>query len=154
MTELQIQKDKCKKIMIAGAIVAACALIILIIGAALTVDALRAIGIFGILGAIISVWVGYDRLEKVKRSYCPACGKKFDYENDVSWEETEENEKTNSSSSSTTATLEATVEVQCHCANCGNSIEFTKKFIIAKMDKDGKVTRKNLRTEVRKYFIE
>lgn len=88
--------------------------------------------------------------ERIMRSYCPECGKKYDYENDVAWVETEEN--TRSGSNGETASLEATVEFTCTCENCGNQTSFSKKFTIARVDKDGNVKRSNLKDLARKYF--
>ena len=98
----------------------------------------------------IGVTIGFmTEKKRIMRSYCPACGKKYDYEEDVEWVEGSEEEKDNGK----TASLVSTVDFTCTCSNCGNESSFTEKFTVAKRDENGKITRYNLKDLARKYFV-
>ena len=113
-------------------------------------DELAVIGVFGAIAGIVFLVIGTQKAGRVKRSFCPECSRKYDYEDDVSWEELDERTE---SSSDGSGRLISNVEINCLCENCGNSITFTKKFTIARVDKNGRVQRYNLGSQIRKFFI-
>ena len=104
-------------------------------------------GFVAAIGALLIIFAlssGGQTKKRIKRSYCPECGEKYDYNDDVEYVVSEEIEKNTS--------IEAVVDFECTCGNCGNSTEFTEKFTIASIDKNGNVVYKNLGTEAKKYF--
>ncbi len=120
-----------------------------------------AVAIVGVMNADTTDWGGFvaaigalliifalsssaKTKKQIKRSYCPNCGAKYDYNDDVEYQVSEEIQKQ--------ASIEAVVEFECTCGNCGNTTEFTEKFTIASIDKNGNVVYKNLGIEAKKYF--
>ena len=149
MTEREIQIAKCKKIIMAGGIILGVGFLFMIIFGALGLD-ISGFGFLIILVGLITGGLGFYDKVRSERSFCAACGKKYDYEDDVSWEVVEEY---NSDGSSTSRLIDK-VEITCSCANCGNESSFTKNFTVSTLDSRGKLTQKNLETEIRKYFIQ
>ena len=100
----------------------------------------------------------FQEKQKVKRNFCPKCGKRVDYENDVEWAVIETDEKSynpssgNSSSRKMTEKEISTVEFTCTCAECGEETTFTKKFVTAITYDDGTVKEHNVTTLAKKYF--
>lgn len=95
-----------------------------------------------LLSCLLSIAGVADR-KRVKRSYCPYCGEKYDYEEDVAWEVLNVTVSNNNK--------KADVEFQCVCSNCGEETAFTKNFTIAYFQ-NGKYVEKNIQTEAKKYF--
>ena len=97
-------------------------------------------------------------LKKVKRCFCPECGEKYDYNNDVEWEvsEIEIKEQKNTNSKSYTKKIVGIriehVDVECHCANCGATNSFSHKFRTVEVYDDGQVNVKNIQSIVKKNF--
>ena len=114
-----------------------------------------------IIVSLLSFATGYfiykGENERIKRSFCPNCETKYDYEDDVSWEVTQENvsyPKSNSSSSNDVyARRTAVLEFSCECSCCGHVTGFSKNFEIAVQYNNGNIREKNIRTEARKYFV-
>jgi len=82
---------------------------------------------------------------KIRRSYCKACGKKFNYHSDVAWSvaEVERNAQKHT----------ATVNIECHC-DCGHTDYHTAKATVAYFDKQKKSwIEKNVETVVRGLFV-
>jgi hypothetical protein len=104
---------------------------------------LIAVGCAGITGAI------FREIQRTKRSYCKKCGEKYNVATDIGYEQTSESE---SKDFFNQPCLKASVDFECRCHNCGAERTFTKVFITATMDKDGRVTRKNLRTLCDNYL--
>ena len=100
--------------------------------------------ISGLLFLIFMIVNMSDR-KRIRRSYCPHCGEKYDYEEDVSWECT----------NVVTGDREQTAELEicCSCDNCGEETVFTKSFKTASVDSQGRIKEYNLQNEVRKYFV-
>lgn len=86
----------------------------------------------------------YER-KRIKRSFCPNCGEKYNYQNDVSWEvsDVETNDKKQV----------ARVEFECTCHECGHTTEFAEKFVTATIDENGKIRNNNIQDQAKKYFI-
>ena len=151
MTEFEIQLNKWKKITKIGWIVLPCALLSSLIGGSFDLLFFAIIGWLGLFTAGTMIIMGYSECTRIKRSYCTVCGKKFDYEDgDISWEEVGDIES--SGKDGISAILKSVVEFECTCENCGNSIRFSKKFEVARRDDKGNVKRKDLESEIRKYF--
>lgn len=87
--------------------------------------------------------VVFSDKKRIKRSYCPYCGEKYDYLQDVAWEVSNITISNNSKN--------ADVEFQCSCSNCGEETKFTKNFKIAYFQ-NGKYIEKNIQTEAKRYF--
>ena len=81
--------------------------------------------------------------KRIKRSYCPYCGEKYDYEEDVAWEVSNVTVSNNDK--------KADVEFQCVCSNCGEETTFTKNFRVAYFQ-NGKYVEKNIQVEAKRYF--
>lgn len=95
-----------------------------------------------LLGCMFAIFIVADR-KRVKRSYCPYCGEKYDYQEDVAWEVSNVTVSNNDK--------KADVEFQCVCSNCGEETSFTKNFRIAYFQ-NGKYVEKNIQTEAKRYF--
>ena len=95
-----------------------------------------------LISCILTIVVVLDR-KRIKRSYCPHCGEKYDYEDDIAWEV--------SNVTIFNSDKRADVKFQCVCANCGEETFFTKNFKIAYFQ-NGKYIEKNIRTEAKNYF--
>lgn len=95
-----------------------------------------------LVGGLLTIAVFADK-KRVKRSYCPYCGEKYDYEEDVAWEVSNVTVSNNDK--------KADVEFQCVCSNCGEETTFTKNFRIAYFQ-NGKYVEKNIQAEAKKYF--
>ena len=103
------------------------------------------IGVIGLILIPAGFFVLSDGKKRINRSFCPYCGEKYDYENDVSWEETERFDEENK--------VVANVEFECCCSNCGETQEFSQKFTILSYDKNKNTWKQNnLKTMARKYF--
>ena len=84
-------------------------------------------------------------LRGIKRSFCPSCGKKYNYNTDIAWEVASEEEKERS--------IVAYVDVECACRECGQVSSFTVKRTTATMDpKTGRVKQYNIQNSMKKYF--
>ena len=68
--------------------------------------------------------------KKIKRSYCPYCGQHYDMDN-IDWEVISEDCTGNS--------IEATVEFDCYCDECGESTTFEKRMTVAKRRDNGDI---------------
>lgn len=109
------------------------------------VPTLQAFGGFFFVPAVgILVYTTMQK-KRVNCSFCPNCGKKYDYETDISWEELERN--------STEKSVKAKVEFECSCSNCGHVNEFTKEFTVATLDPNGNIKHHNISSLARKYFV-
>ena len=105
---------------------------------------------------LLFVWLPAS-LKKVKRCFCPECGEKYDYDNDVEWEvsEIEIKEKITNPKSDRKQLAGIRIEhvdVECHCANCGATNSFSHKFRTGEVYDDGQVNVKNIQIIVKKYF--
>ncbi len=85
-----------------------------------------------------------DRV-RIKRSYCPYCGKKYDYEEDIAWE-------TDNVSIENDSKQVATLDFECTCSACGKTTTFSKKFTIGQFDNQGNYKEYNVKSLARKYF--
>lgn len=104
-----------------------------------------ALGLSAFMLVVVYIPMLFSELKRVKRSFCKYCGAKYNYNRDIAWEVSSEEEKTNS--------LVAYVDVECTCQNCGAEVDFTLKQTTASVDpKTGRVKQYNLRNSMRKYF--
>ena len=111
-------------------------------------DALVTIGVILIILGFATFVAGRVLASQVKKCFCKECGKRYDYDNDISWEVISEETTSNSNGARKTAK----VEITCSCSNCGNEKTFNKNVCIATVDRNGKVTHTNLDAELKKYF--
>ena len=87
----------------------------------------------------------YSTLKRIKKSYCGACGTKFNYERDIAWTETT---RTTSADKQT-----ATVQIECNCNACGHTDHHTASIVTAKYDKKNNCwVKNNLETKVKDLF--
>ena len=81
----------------------------------------------------------------IRRSFCPSCEEKYDYQNDVAWECTHVE--------TTARKQKADVEVECTCHACGHKTAFKERFVTGEVDEFGAVQEYSLYDLVRKHFI-
>ena len=102
-------------------------------------------GIIAAIMILVGPYLLITTRKRIKRSYCPSCATAYDYQKDISWEETEEMETDNKQT--------AVVEFVCHCRKCNEKTIFTKKFVVASYDKNKNTWKyNNVETLARKYF--
>ncbi len=111
---------------------------------------IEGIMIFGILFAVVFIPLGiiefFRGKKAIKYSYCSDCNTKYDYDNNINWEEVERIEKNDK--------VISKVEFKCVCPNCGKVQEFSQDFTVAHYDKQKGVWKENnLNSMVRKYFV-
>ena len=102
--------------------------------------------VFGVAAMLIAPYVYFNEKKRINRSYCPNCATNYDYQNNISWEvaSTEENEKN----------VKAIVDFECTCSKCGNTVNFSEKFVIASYNNEKHRWEKyNISNLARKYFI-
>ena len=81
----------------------------------------------------------------INRSFCSECGAHYDYDNEIRWEVTREE--------NTGDDIYDYVDFECYCSNCGKIRQFQIKFKVAYYDKKkNAVIRNNIQTLVRNYF--
>lgn len=99
---------------------------------------------FGIAFILISQVMCANDRKRIKRTYCPECGEKYDYDEDIEWEveDVVTGEKRE----------EATIEVECCCGNCENERSFRVKMTTAYFDANGNLKENNLYNQMKKYF--
>ena len=102
-----------------------------------------ALGFAGLVGLITSLFMVSER-KQIKRSHCSNCGKKFDYEDDVSWELL--------STRTTDSNKYANMDVICECSECGEVKNFQMEITIASIDKNGNLHQQSVEGTMRKYF--
>ena len=117
--------------------------------------------VFGIIALIASsiglVSMYFYETRKDKRNFCADCGARIDYENGVSWEVTDYDEKnynTNSSSSGKQIVRKriANVEFTCTCTECGSTRRFCEKYDVVLWYDDGTHTENNIKVMAENYF--
>jgi len=102
--------------------------------------------VMGFLWGGVTVWDFFYSRKRVKRSFCPACGTKYDYVNDISWDEMNQNASADK--------IVSEVRMECHCPSCGRTDAYFQKFTIARYDKNkGQWTRQDIVALMRNYFI-
>lgn len=81
--------------------------------------------------------------------YCPKCGVKYVYEDDVEWEVVEES----FSSDANTVRKNVKVEFTCTCHQCEHTRSFVRSFQVGKMERQsGRTQIGNLENIIRKRF--
>ena len=124
-------------------IILAVALIVSIV--CVFIPPVRWVSAIGIIVALLGLYFGYDTEKQIKRVYCKHCGEKYDYENDVGFQQEDVTEKEKE--------VTATVVFECLCRHCGQETQFRKKFVIAAYNQQkGTWKEHDLRTMCRKYF--
>ena len=111
---------------------------------------IEGIMIFGLLFAVSfifgGIYVYFIGKKAIKHSYCPDCNTKYDYANNINWEEVERIEKNDK--------VISKVEFNCVCPNCGKVQEFSQDFTVLYYDKKkGAWKENNLNSMVRKHFV-
>ena len=116
------------------------------------------IGILFILaGAGIIAYLKFTWTIQNKRNFCAQCGTRINYQDGVSWEVIEVNDKDcsvnpNSTSKQVCRKRIATVEFTCTCLKCGEEKTFTKNFTIAEWYTNGTLKEYNLDSMAKGYF--
>ena len=141
MTKKQAKRDN----LIVFIIVLAIGIALLALG--LTISELKLIGLFfGGIFILCAPIAWCSRNKSIKHSYCPHCDAKYDYNRDISWDETDRIE--------TDTKVTSVVEFTCVCPNCGEEYIFSEKFLTASYDKNkGAWKEHNLRTIAKKHFV-
>ena len=102
--------------------------------------------LFGVSFILIGIFLYFRGRKAIKYSYCPDCNTKYDYDDNINWEEVERIEKNDK--------VISKVEFKCVCPNCGKVQEFSQDFTVAHYDKQKGVWKENnLNSMVRKYFV-
>ena len=103
------------------------------------------IGLFGLVTLVATIVTFPFTLTQIKRNYCKNCGEKYDFKNDVGYEQEDVVELDKK--------VTATVAFECHCQNCGEIQEFRKKFTIATYNESKRTwSHQNLNNLCKKYF--
>lgn len=128
-----------KSLIFAGIAAAICAVIGTFLGGILIGLIVAAVVI------CISAYFVLKNLVSIKRSFCKACGAKYNYERDISWEVSSQQEKERS--------VVAHVNVECTCPNCGEITEFSVTQTVASIDpKTGRIRQANISNLMKNYF--
>lgn len=137
-------KQSKREILITLLIMGIIAVTLTIVGFA--VENLTILGFIGLLMILGTIYGGYDMMQRIKRSYCPACGKRYDYEEDIAWDVGEVVE--------TDKKVTATVDFECKCQACEKTTEFSKKFVISRYDEQKKKwVDSNIKQLAKRYFV-
>ena len=112
---------------------------------------------FLVLSFFVVLFILPSEKKRIDRIYCPVCGEKYDYNNDVAWEVGEISVNSDMraysyNSKKEVASKNATVSFSCVCHKCGNHTNFSQKMKVASLDNQGNLKNFNLDTECRKYF--
>lgn len=137
-------KQSKREILITLLIMGIIAVTLTIVGFA--VENLVILGFIGLLMIAGTIYGGRDTMQRLKRSYCPACGKRYDYEEDIAWEVSEvvENDKQ----------VTAMVEFECKCQSCEKTTDFRKKFVISRYDaQKNRWVDSNIKQLAKRYFL-
>ncbi len=103
---------------------------------------LIAVVIFLAIATIIAVC---STIAKKKRTTCKACGTKYDYEEDISWELMEQSTTLDAHNN---PKVVQTVDVTCECPNCDAIKKLTRKYVVLEYVKRGNDYDK------KEYFLE
>ncbi len=100
--------------------------------------------LIGLALIIITLIVWADSKKRINRTYCPKCGEQYDYDEDIEWEV--------GGTKTSDRKVEAVVDVECCCGNCGHETSFTVTVRTAFIDSKGDIREQNLYHEMKKYF--
>ena len=105
---------------------------------------------------LLIVWIPSE-LKRVKRCFCPECGEKYNYNNDVEWEVSEieikeKNTNPNSDRKQIAGIRIEHIDAECHCRKCGATNSFSHKFRTGVVYDNGQVKVDNIQIIVKKYF--
>ena len=104
--------------------------------------------IVGIISIIVAGMYITTIRQQIHRQHCSKCEYKFNYQNDVSWEECQRIDYGKK--------VVSRVNFECQCSHCGEITSFTKDFTIAEVVKDSSgnesVRYHNLNSLVEKYM--
>ena len=105
---------------------------------------------------LLIVWLPSE-LKRVKRCFCPECGEKYDYNNDIEWEVSEiEIKEKNTNPNSTQKQIAGIriehIDAECYCSYCGTTNNFSHKFRTGVVYDNGQVKVENIQIIVKKYF--
>ena len=144
MKKQQTKKEALKKNLIEFIIFEAIALVIVILGIIISDFILFAL-IFAVAFALGGLYFWFDGKKRIKHSYCPYCEAKYNYKDDIKWEETESIETNRKETS--------VVEFECTCPNCKEVTTFTKKFVTAQyVEKTGEWKQYSIDSLVKNFF--
>lgn len=102
------------------------------------------VGFVGLVIFLTGVLWGTMIRSRVKKCYCKNCGEKYNYQNDVAWEVTDE--------IASDKAITDVVEFTCSCSHCGDEFHFTRKFRVAYYDDKGNIHRHDIHSLVNKFF--
>lgn len=128
---------------IVSAIFLAIAIVLIAVG--FSSDDLIFLSLIGFLFLAGALYTYFNCMQRVKRSFCPECGRKYDYEDDIAWGVSDEVE--------TQDKVTAMVEFECTCSHCGKNVNFRKNFVISRYDKQKNAwINSNITQLAKKYF--
>lgn len=102
---------------------------------------------FVLFGLGLGFALAYSDIKRIKRSFCPSCGEQYNYDSDIAWEISSEEEKTNNA-------VVANVEVACTCHKCGEQVDFSVRQTTQSQDpRTGRIKKYNIENSMKKYFF-
>lgn len=145
MKKQMTKKDAKKNNLITTIVILAIGVVILVLGLCIE-DLLFLALLFGGCFVLLSPYVWYIGNKSIKHSFCPHCETKYDYNENISWDEEDRIESENK--------ITSVVEFTCTCPKCKEEYTFSEKFIIASYDKNkGVWVEHNLSQLAKKHFI-
>ena len=150
MEELNKRLKKNKTLTMVSAILLVVFIVLTIVGLVGDKMFLMVVGFFGFC-AFLGITYGFTYYKKlIKRSYCPACGTHYQYNNDISWEEISRTAKQLQKKEQ----VVARVQFNCKCPSCKQEQNFGANFVIYEHDfETGKEKVHNLHDYAKKYFV-
>lgn len=94
--------------------------------------------------AIAGFLTGWDHLKLSRQIFCKACGQRLDFDTDVDYDIADVIE--------TDKSVVDVVEFHTECSNCGHEHDFSKKFTVGTVDKNGNSHYKDVDTLIKKMF--
>lgn len=105
--------------------------------------------LLGMLFILVTISMLFIIRKQISDQYCPKCGVKYIYEDDVEWEVAEES----FSSDANTVRKNVKVEFTCTCHQCEHTRSFVRSFQVGKMERQsGRTQIGNLENIIRKRF--
>lgn len=132
-------KKKCLRAALISFIIAA----VFVIASVICFYFIPLIGLLCALFAFCTFILAFSLLNDANKLYCKKCGEKYSYEN-IKWEVSDQHIKENS--------IDANVDFEVYCPNCGEQREYTRSYTIAYKDKNGKWHQNNLHNTIRKQY--
>ena len=143
MKKQMTKKEAKKNNLITTIVCLAIGIVILVLG--LCIEGLIVMALFGGVFVLLSPYLWYVGNRSIKHSFCPYCETKYDYNEDICWDEEDRIESEDK--------ITSVVEFTCTCPKCKEEYTFKEKFIIASYDKNKGVWKEhNLSQLAKNHF--